>query len=440
MSSRPVECVPVVNRSGPEGSSRSHGHVRSRGCGKESESRGAPSPAAVHRGRASCTSIYERKNFVAVSLLYFFNEVAERVLFVALPFFLMEKGFGAVEIGGIFSISSVALLLTRFFSGKLCREAGAKRVLILSNVIKSFSVALYPLCSSATHFSAARFFKEVGVAVGKVGRRACEYIAFSHRSRKKYLRKIGTVYPLSRAAGAVAGIVITSYFLAFLFSSLLFLLSAVLLLFLFHPLKEELLEEKEESKVCLTRVMLVAVLGQFLFLLTTIPAWFLLLNELGFTKEETFAMLLCYYLLATFLIHVFRKRIDSCDPLTAAGIIPLFFFFGEIFQALSFTKLQLFVATAISSLTYYFWRIPMYALFYSSLPLKKSYESIGVVALAEGISEITAPILGALVIEVLGLRSVFVIGAFLYLLIPVILLYGGDSKGLSGACKETFRR
>jgi MFS family permease len=67
--------------------------------------------------------------FVALTLL---SLIADRLLFVLFPVYLLELGLSATQIGTIFSVATLALVLARTVIGKASDIFGRKRILSVS--------------------------------------------------------------------------------------------------------------------------------------------------------------------------------------------------------------------------------------------------------------------------------------------------------------------
>lgn len=368
------------------------------------------------------------KNYKKLFLIFAFyllcSEIAERLLFVFFPMYLVEKGFSALEIGGVFSLAFLIFVLSRVLIGKLSDIFGRKYIASLGLIFSSLGTYFYTLSSSFSHFSISKSLKEFGNTLTQSVYDAMQADSFPRKIRKHYLRKLGTVFPVGRALGAFLGFTLSLYFsfiTGFFVSSLLFFLAALAFL-LFYPEKgrKKALREKIFSfniKTYSAEFMIasyIAFVASFSFTIAYYPAFFLLVKKLKISTTGLFLILLALYIFSAIFIHLNKKRIEKVDERKLTMISLGFMGIGTIGYAISFSKFIFIISIFILGISYYVWRIGFKVFLYNSTVFGIRGEQLGFVKTIEGLASILGPLISGIFIETLSLRAPFLFASFLY--------------------------
>ena len=152
-----------------------------------------------------------REYFLIFALVTLFATMADRLLFVLFPIYLINRDFSATEIGIIFSFAAMILVLSRTFIGKLSDRYGRKTIMSLGLLMDSIAISLYPAISRLGEFALVKGVKEIGITLQASIGDTLYADSFPRKIRAKYLTKLGTLFPLSRIAAAITGFFIATY-------------------------------------------------------------------------------------------------------------------------------------------------------------------------------------------------------------------------------------
>ncbi len=296
-----------------------------------------------------------------------------------------------------FSLASFIFILSRMLIGKISDYLGRKRIASFGLLFSSLATFSYTLAISFFHFAFAKSLKELGNTLTKSVYDAMQADAFPKKVRKLYLRKLGAVFPFSRAIGALIGFAISLYFsfvAGFYAASLLYLFSCIaFLLFYREKAGRKSLIKKQGIKFFYFRfyskqfaiASFLAFLGMFCFTLAYYPAFFLLLKELNITTSEIFLILLVLYIFS------------------------------------SFNKPILILSILMLGTSYYIWRIGFKVFLYNSTSPRARGEQLGLVKTLEGIAGILGPLASGVIVEFFSFRIVFLIAAIFYVFGALLL-------------------
>ncbi len=370
--------------------------------------------------------------FLVFAAYLFYTEIAERLIFIFFPMYLVEKNFSPLEIGGIFSLASFIFVISRFFVGKVSDFIGRKNIASTGLLLSSAAVFSYTLASSVFHFIFAKSLKELGNTLTKSVYDSMQADSFPRKVRKKYIRRLGTVFPFSRAIGALIGFLISLYFsfyTGFYIVSLLYFLSFLVIHIFYSERKNIKLHEIKEtlkfgfrnySKEFLL-ASLTAFLGSFCFTFIYYPAFFLLLEHLGITTSEIFVILLFVYIFSSILIHFIRDIIEKSDEIKIIILGFLFMGIGSLGYSLSLNKVMFIIFIFILGTSYYIWRIGFKVFLYNTTSSRIRGEQLGCVKMLEGVASILGPLFSGILAEFFSFKIVFLFAALIYIFWSVLL-------------------
>ncbi len=163
---------------------------------------------------------------------------------------MIEKNFSATEIGAIFSLGALVLVILRTVIGRISDRYGRKKVLSLSLLINSITSAVYPFASKLYEFATVKGAEEISRTLKEGVDESIQADAFPRKSRPEYLIKMGKAFPISRAIAAVLGIIITAYFslvYGFYAAAVSMLVAFIVFTLFYH--EENSIKEKPISKI-----------------------------------------------------------------------------------------------------------------------------------------------------------------------------------------------
>ncbi|MCK4715039.1 MAG: MFS transporter, partial [Candidatus Aenigmarchaeota archaeon] len=152
-----------------------------------------------------------RRAFWIFALVIMFMSIADRLLFIILPLYLIDLEFSATEIGLTFAAGGAVLAVFRFLAGKLSDIKGRKRMMSAGLLVDSVATAFYPAASGIAQFSLIKGIKDVAHNVTSTMEDALIGDSFPRDIRPRMLARLGTLFPLGRALAAITGFVTVTY-------------------------------------------------------------------------------------------------------------------------------------------------------------------------------------------------------------------------------------
>lgn len=351
--------------------------------------------------------------FVFITL---FVTMADRLLFIIFPNYLILKNFSATEMGLIFSIASIILIVSRTYIGKASDRFGRKKILGIGLLIESVSVSFYPSISRLWEFSIVKGIKEVGETVSYSVRDALVADSFEKKIRAGVLSKLGTALPMSRALAAIVGIVITTY-LSLVYG---FYVAAVLIFFgflvLFLFFKEEKTAPSKQARrtgIRYSKAFKLSTVIHFFsslnFSVAYLPAFFLLAKSLGIMENTLFLLFLISYIISSGLTYWSGKwidRIGRANTLAMTSLTTTVFTFMYMFA----NDISIFFIALLGvAASYYLWRVSFKTVLMDSTEPGIRGEQMGLNNTIGGLGDIIGPMLGGLLIDMVSLQSAFLV-------------------------------
>ncbi len=372
----------------------------------------------------------QKKAFWMFSSLIFFMAVADRLVFVLFPVYLIEKGFSATEIGAIFSIASAFLIVSRFLVGKLSDRWGRKNILSASLLLNSVSLSMFPSVTNVSGFSVVKGIKEATTHFYSMLSDAIMADSFGKRIRARVLSRLGAALPLSRAAATIIGFVVTTYFsLAFGFYVAAF--SVFISFLVFSMFFKETGKRKREAgdklylKTYSGSVLLVGVVAFLMSLNYTIayqPAFFILASSLGVGANALFVMFLMIYLVSSGFAYLSGGWIERMGRKNMLSLSTLLIGLSVMFYTLSYDVLSLFAVMSMVAVSYYVFRVVYKTVLFDATNRNKRGEQIGFVKTVQGAGDMLGPVLGGLITDFVSLNSAFLVAGVLGIIAAAIVL------------------
>ncbi|MEM7819363.1 MAG: MFS transporter [Candidatus Aenigmatarchaeota archaeon] len=309
------------------------------------------------------------KVFWIFAFVTLFTMIADRLLFVLFPSYLIEKNFSAVEIGAIFSFAALLLILLRIAVGKLSDIYGRKVIMSFGLLINSISILFYPIISKLYEFAVVKGVQEISWTLKESVDDSIQADSFPKKSRANYLAKLGTIYPLGRAVSAIIGFLVLTY-IPFIFGFYLAALCIFISFLIFSIFYKEELETKiKPIKTKFNPLMyslnfnIIAFggfIGSICFSIAYFPAFFILTEKYLLIKvNDLFLMLLISYIISMIFVYFTGKRIDNFGR--SRTLLFGFLFLAITVLAYAFVQdiIQFIIVLVLVSLSYYIWRIAL---------------------------------------------------------------------------------
>jgi predicted MFS family arabinose efflux permease len=237
-----------------------------------------------------------------------------------------------------------------------------------------------------------------------------------------------TIFPLGRALAMLIGALVSSYLgyvFGFYIASFCLFVAGIIFYVFYNERKKKRLQKVKKSLLLPSRKIFtrnfsvasaIAFIGAFVFTFVYYPGFFILAKKLGVEAEHLFVILFFLYISSSALIHFIRRIIEGASEIRVVKLGLVAMAFSVACYSISFSK-PLFIFSIFSlGISYYVWRISFKVMLFNSTSSKQRGEQLGFVKTLEGIADILGPVFGGIVIEVLGLRYVFIFGALIYLI------------------------
>ncbi len=380
-----------------------------------------------------------KRAFLIFAVLMVLAEVSNRILFVIFPYYVLDNGFTATELGLIFTFASFVILLSRSFIGKLSDLSGRKWILCAGLLMNSVATALYPLATRFVHFASIKTLADSSGTLRYSVEDAMLADTFPKRPRRLVLARLGALFPASRALGALVGFLAVTYltitqsfWIAASFGILAFL---VIALFFNEPrhhgpshLHLMFRFSKPPLSPQLKRLIVVGSFQTLAFQMAYTPAFFVLARSIGLPENGLFQLLLVNYLAGACVVWLLNRRIHRAEKrgamLFALGLTTLGSF-GYVFVR---SPMELLPALLAYSMGFWVYRIAWKTLLLESTDKKVRGEQIGRSRTVFGFAEMAGPAAGGFLVDAFSLQAAFLVATFSF----VIALAMGTTLAVSG--------
>jgi DHA1 family multidrug resistance protein-like MFS transporter len=357
-----------------------------------------------------------KKAFWMFSILAILSMISDRIIFVILPYYLLDKGISGLNFGLVFSMAAaLVIILPRIFIGKLSDLIGRKKIYSLGLLIEAVSTSFYPFLSSIYEFGINKGVKDFSDTVEDSVEDAIMADTFNKKIRAKYIAKIGTFIPFGRAIATVIGFLIVTYFsltLGFYVASAVVFIEFLVFTFIFkEPVKKIKKTFKLSIKDYPTKFKIITIIGFFIainFGMSYYPAFFELARSLGITESALFALLFFDYIISSIFTWKSKDWIDKIGRTKTVVITTLGFSIFSMLYAFSSNIIQFFLVLVGISISFYIYRVAFKTILMDSTIAKIRGEQIGFGKTLQGVGDIIGPVLGGFLIDFVSLPSAFI--------------------------------
>jgi len=371
-----------------------------------------------------------KKAFWMFSLLAILAMISDRIIFVILPYFLLDKGISGLNFGLVFSLAAaLVIILPRIFIGKLSDIFGRKKIYSFGLLIESLSTSFYPFLSNIYELGLNKGIKDFADTVEDSVEDAIMADTFKKKIRANYIAKIGTFIPFGRAIATLIGFLIVTYFslaLSFYVASAVVFIEFLIFIFIFkEPAKKIKKTFKLSVKNYPMRFKIITIIGFLIainFGMSYYPAFFQLARSLGITEGMLFILLFFDYIISSIFTWKSKDWIDRIGRRKIVVITTLGFSIFSILYAFSSNILQFFLILVGISASFYVYRVAFKTVLMDSTLAKIRGEQIGFGKTLQGFGDVIGPALGGFLIDFVSLPSAFIFSG-LFGLIATLLAY-----------------
>jgi len=339
--------------------------------------------------------------------------VADRLLFVLVPNYLLETGLSSTEIGAVFSIAFLVLVLFRFVIGKISDALGRKWPISLGMLIESIAIALFPSFRSITGYGLAKAIKEVGETLRKSVKDALIADVFEEKQRIKILSKLVAITPLSRAVGSLIGFVVTAYLTithGFYTAAVFVFIGFLAFTLFFKEPHIKAANHKFKIKKPIRNTALLALIGFFVSISFTsayFPGVFSLAKNIGITTQNLFLLILVSYLISTTTTYKSKKLVEHLGFLKTVFVMCAIFSIITALYGLVYNILHFFLVFTGLSIFFFIWQIGYRTATMNLIPAKQRGGQIGVIKTVQGLGDMIGPVFGGFIADTFTLNLTF---------------------------------
>jgi len=369
-----------------------------------------------------------KKAFWMFSLLAVLAMISDRIIFVILPYYLLDKGISGLNFGLVFSFAAaLVIILPRIFIGKLSDIFGRKKIYSLGLLIESVSTSFYPFLSNIYELGINKGIKDFSDTVEDSVEDAIMADTFNKKIRADYVTKIGTFIPFGRAIATLIGFLIVTYFsltFGFYVASAVVFIEFLIFIFVFkEPVKKIKKRFKISIKNYTLKFKIISVIGFLIavnFGMSYYPAFFQLARNLGITEGALFILLFFDYIISS--IFTWKSK-DWTDKIGRTNMVILTTFLLSVFSilyAFSSTIIQFFLVIVGISASFYIYRVAFKTVLMDAAIKKIRGEQIGFGKTLQGFGDMIGPALGGLLIDFVSLPSAFIVSGLIGLLATIL--------------------
>lgn len=371
-----------------------------------------------------------KKAFWMFSMLAILSMISDRIIFVILPYYFLDKGISGLNFGLVFSMAAaLVIILPRIFIGKLSDIFGRKKIYSLGLLIESVSTSFYPFLSRMYEFGINKGIKDFADTVEDSVEDAIMADTFNKKVRANYIAKIGTFIPFGRAIATVIGFLIVTYFSLtlgfYVASAVVFIEFLVFTLVFKEPVKKIKKTFKLSIKDYPTKFKIITIIGFLIavnFGMSYYPAFFQLARSLGITESILFVLLFFDYIISSIFTWKSKDWIDKIGRTKTVVITTLGFSIFSMLYAFSSNIIQFFLVLVGISISFYIYRVAFKTILMDSTIAKIRGEQIGFGKTLQGLGDVIGPVLGGFLIDFVSLPSAFIFSG-IFGLIAIFLAF-----------------
>lgn len=363
-------------------------------------------------------------------MLAILSMISDRIIFVILPYYFLDKGISGLNFGLVFSMAAaLVIILPRIFIGKLSDIFGRKKIYSLGLLIESVSTSFYPFLSRMYEFGINKGIKDFADTVEDSVEDAIMADTFNKKVRANYIAKIGTFIPFGRAIATIIGFIIVTYFSLtlgfYVASAVVFIEFLVFTLVFKEPVKKIKKTFKLSIKDYPTKFKIITIIGFLIavnFGMSYYPAFFQLARSLGITESILFVLLFFDYIISSIFTWKSKDWIDKIGRTKTVVITTLGFSIFSMLYAFSSNIIQFFLVLVGISISFYIYRVAFKTILMDSTIAKIRGEQIGFGKTLQGLGDVIGPVLGGFLIDFVSLPSAFIFSG-IFGLIAIFLAF-----------------
>jgi len=371
-----------------------------------------------------------KKAFWMFSLLALLAMISDRIIFVILPYYLLDKGISGLNFGLVFSLAAaLVIILPRIFIGKLSDIFGRKKIYSFGLLIESLSISFYPFLSNMYELGMIKGIKDFADTVEDSVEDAIMADTFNKKIRADYVARIGTFIPFGRAIATIIGFLIVTYFsliLGFYVASAVVFIEFLIFMFIFkEPLKKVKKTFKLSIKDYSLRLKIIGIIGFLIavnFGMSYYPAFFQLARNLGITEGILFVLLFFVYIISSIFTWKSKDWTDKIGRTNMVIITTLVLSIFSILYAFSSNIIQFFLVMIGVSVSFYIYRVAFKTVLMDAALVKVRGEEIGFGKTLQGLGDVIGPALGGFLIDFVSLPSAFIFSG-IFGLVAVFLAF-----------------
>lgn len=357
-----------------------------------------------------------KKAFWMFSILALLAMISDRIIFVILPYYLLDNGITGLNFGLVFSLAAaLVIILPRIFIGKLSDIFGRKKIYSLGLLIESVSISFYPFLSGMYEFGINKGIKDFADTVEDSVEDAIMADTFNKKIRANYVAKIGTFIPFGRAIATIIGFLIVTYFSLtigfYVASAVVFIELLVFTVIFKEPLKKVKKTFKLSIKDYSLRLKIISIIGFLIavnFGMSYYPAFFQLARNLGITESILFVLLFFVYIISSIFTWKSKDWTDKIGRTNMVIITTLGLSIFSILYAFSSNLIQFFLVMIGISVSFYVYRVAFKTILMDAALVKVRGEEIGFGKTLQGLGDVIGPVLGGFLIDFVSLPSAFI--------------------------------
>jgi MFS family permease len=355
-----------------------------------------------------------RRAFWIFALLIVLTTMADRLLFIILPLYLIGLSFSATEIGLIFSLAGAILALFRFLAGKFSDLKGRKSLMSLGLLAESMATAFYPAVSTLAHFSIIKGIKDVAYNMTSTMEDALIGDSFPRKIRPRILARLGTIFPLGRALAMIAGLLVVTYLSVaygfYVAAASLFLASLILALFYREGKVGGVTQFRFTTRNISRPLLIVSLIGltnTLAFTIAYYPGFFILAGSLGLGEAELFLMFLLTYIISSIFAWKTESWIKKHGRETVLGMGVLGYGGFTMLYSVAYNTVIFYLALLGVAISFYVYRICYKTVLLDSTNNRARGEQVGFSKMITQLGNVAGPLAGGLLIDSISLQAAF---------------------------------
>ncbi len=358
---------------------------------------------------------YRKALLIFISLVVFI-QISERLLFIILPMWLLERSFSATEIGGIFSAAGIVMMVAKFMISKLSDRWGRKKIMVAGLFTTAISSVLYPFASRLYDYAIVKSIQETGNQLHNSVKNAMIGDSFKGEKRTRAISALGTALPLGRACAMIIGIIITT-FLSVVYGFYIAAISvfiAFLIILLFYRDTGFVKSRKRIMGLhgITTPIILISLASLCNMLSYTVaysPGFFVLSRSLGLTENTLFYYFLFAYIISAFFAYRTGSWITKHGKKNMLIITGFTYGLFTALYSIATNTVLLVSVLVVIAVSFYIYSIAFRNVLLDLTDEDKRGEQTGFSKLISETGLIIGPVLGGLLIDFVSLQSAFIV-------------------------------